>query len=177
MYEILNERLYECVDKTTFTSPQPFNHDTSGNGSLRSNHKQSMELEKTGKYVIQPETEEENAHDGDFVIKNPDTKERDIQATPQTPQYEIPTSPISISAVTRRKNIHTLSEFSRNFKYEGVCSNSWHLNIVRKCEVILSFKLVLLFINILTVLISVIVHLFYSSYYSFGFSGIYFFFT
>ena len=93
VYEILNERLYECVDKTTFTSPQPFNHDTSGNGSLRSNHKQSMELEKTRKYVIQPETEEENAHDGDFVIKYPDTKERDIQAPPQTPQYEIPISP------------------------------------------------------------------------------------
>ena len=36
----------------------------------------------------------------------------------------------SFDKVNRRKNIHTLSEFSRNFKYERMCSNSRHLNIV-----------------------------------------------
>ena len=87
-----NERQYEYVDTTAFTLPQPFNHNSSGDGSLRNNQKESTELEETGEYVIQPDTQEENAHEGDYVIKNPDTNGRDIHVPPQTPQYEIPTS-------------------------------------------------------------------------------------
>ena len=46
VYEIPNEHLYEYVDKTTFTSSQRFDQDSSGDGSLRNNPEESMELEE-----------------------------------------------------------------------------------------------------------------------------------
>ena len=88
-----NGRQYEYVFKRTFTSPQPFNHDTSCNGSMRINQDESRELEEAGEYVILPNTEEENARNGDYVIKNPDIKERGTEPSPQIPQHDIPTCP------------------------------------------------------------------------------------
>ena len=89
-----NEHLYEYAVKTAFTLPPPSNHNSSsGDGPLRNNQTESTELEETGEYVIQPDTEEGNAHDGDYVIKNPDPEESDTQVPPQIPQYDIPTNP------------------------------------------------------------------------------------
>ena len=101
-----NERLYEWVNKEAFSLPQPFNHDnTFGDGSLRNNRKELeetggyviqpdteelKELEETRGYVIQPETEElkELEETGGYVIQ-PDTE--DTHVLLQSPQYEVPT--------------------------------------------------------------------------------------
>ena len=47
---------------------------------------ESMQLEEIGEYVIQIDTEGGNPHERDYVIKNPDTKERDTHVPPQIPQ-------------------------------------------------------------------------------------------
>ena len=47
---------------------------------------ESMQLEEIGEYVIQLDTEGGNPHERDYVIKNPDTKERDTHVPPQIPQ-------------------------------------------------------------------------------------------
>ncbi len=80
-YEVPCARQYEYVDKTAMTSPQTFTYDyASIDGPLKNDRMPRVKpvITKAGDYVIKkPDTEDRDTHD-DYVIKKPDTEDRDM---------------------------------------------------------------------------------------------------